>query len=135
MSSNFSLAELIIRIILGVLLFSQGYDKIFKVKISGVIQTFEHPMEFKIPHFFLVLSSYFTSYIEFLGGLLLIVGLAKDIVLPLIGLDFILVAVAFSIIKPMWDMQFYFPRLILLLILLILPESHDPYSLDHILNL
>jgi uncharacterized membrane protein YphA (DoxX/SURF4 family) len=134
MISNYSIAELIVRLILGILILAQGYDKIFKVKISGVIQTFEHPMEYKIPHWLLVISSYFTSYVELIGGLFLIVGFGKSFILPILGIDLILVAVGFSIIKPMWDMQYYFPRLVMLIFLILIPHGADVFSLDHILG-
>jgi uncharacterized membrane protein YphA (DoxX/SURF4 family) len=34
------IAEFIIRVFTGILFLFQGYDKVFKVKISGVVNTF-----------------------------------------------------------------------------------------------
>ena len=132
MLHNESIAFLVIRVILGVLFFAQGYDKIFNVKIAGVIQTFRTPMQKRnVPDFLLVGSAYYTSIVELIGGLMLIVGLFKSYVLLALGIDLIMVVAAFSIIKPMWDMQFVFPRLMLLAALLIMPVWWDVYSLDH----
>ena len=38
--SNESILVFLLRVILGILFFFQGYDKVFKVKISGVIDFF-----------------------------------------------------------------------------------------------
>lgn len=124
-------AAFILRIFLGLLFFAQGYDKVFKVKVSGVIQTFEHPVIVNhIPRWMLVLSAYFTSYAELIGGLLLILGFVKYYALYLLGIDLLMVAVAFSIIEPMWDLRYVFPRVILLLTALIIPSEWDVLSID-----
>jgi uncharacterized membrane protein YphA (DoxX/SURF4 family) len=132
---NETIAILVARVILGILFFAQGYDKVFNVRLDGVIATFRQPMGSKqIPDFILTLSAYYTSYIELIGGLLLIIGFAKIYVLALLGLDLILVAAAFSIMKPMWDMQYFFPRLALLIFLLLVPAGWDVFSLDYIIG-
>lgn len=133
-SIKYYAVELILRVFCGVIFMFQGYDKIFKVKIRGVIETFRYEAQQKnIPSFLLTFSAYYTSYVEFFGGLLLILGLFKNYALCLLGLDMIMVATAFSYLKPMWDMRFVFPRLILVAILLILPTRWAFFSLDHLL--
>jgi len=130
------IAEVLIRAFAGILFLFQGYDKLFKVKISGVIDTFkadagrEH-----IPGFLITLMAYYTSIVEFFGGLLLIFGLFINYALYLIGLDLLLVCFAFSFMQPMWDMKHVFPRFILVIILLILPTDHNLFSLDHLFGL
>lgn len=132
---NETIAVFIARVILGVLFFAQGYDKVFRVKIEGVIAAFAQPVYNKrLPRFLLVFAAYYTSYVELIGGLLLILGLAKGYVMTFLGLDLILVAIAFSIIKPMWDMQYFFPRLVLLLFLMIVPFGWDQLSVDYLLK-
>ncbi len=124
----------VLRTILGILFFYQGYDKLFNIKMTGVIQSFRTELGTKkIPGFILVSSAWFTSLIEFSCGGLLILGLFKTYALYLLGIDLILVTGAFSIITPMWDMQLLFPRLILLAILLYVPSVSDLLSLDHLL--
>lgn len=126
----------ILRVILGILFFFQGYDKVFKVKMPGVIEFFKEESRHRpIPHFLLAVSAYFTSYVEFICGGLLILGLFKYAALYLLGLDLIIVCGAFSMLKPMWDMQLLFPRLILLGIVLFLPSAWDVLTLDYLLGI
>lgn len=133
--NNENILVFTLRVILGLLFFFQGYDKVFKVKIPGVIAFFRSELgNIKVPDPVLKLSTYYTSYIEFVCGACLIIGLFTKYALYLLGLDLILVVGAFSLIKPMWDMQLLFPRLMLLSILLYLPEEWNIISADHIVN-
>ena len=122
---------LIARLFLGFLFFFQGYDAVFKVKISGVLQEIEAPMlTIGVPRVFITAGAYFTSYVELIGGFLLIIGFVKYYILYLLGMDLIIASIAFGIMKPMWDMQYVFPRLALLLFLLIAPAGWDVLSVD-----
>ena len=135
--NNQSVLTFVLRVILGILFFFQGYDRVFKVKITGVIDFFRQEAEaesVKIPGFIVTLSAWFTSFVELICGGLLILGLFKQYALYLLGIDLILVTGAFSMIKPMWDMQQLFPRLVLLAILLYLPADWDVFSADHIIQ-
>lgn len=133
--NNESVLVFTIRVILGLLFFFQGYDKIFKVKMKGLIGTFRYELgSIKVPNILLEITTYYTSYVEFACGALLIIGLFTKYSLYLLGIDLILVVGAFSLIKPMWDMQFLFPRLMLLSILLYVPEEWNLISADHIFN-
>ena len=124
-------AALILRVFLGVLFFAQGYDKIVKVKIRGVVETCEHPfITNHVPRWMLVLSAWFTSYVELICGFLLIIGFVKYYALYLLGIDLLMVTVAFCIIEPMWDMRAVFPRMLLLLIALMIPYQWDIISVD-----
>lgn len=134
--NNEAILTFTMRAILGILFFFQGYDKVIRIKIPRVIEFFRQELgTIKVPAFVLTLTAWFTSYVEFLCGGLLILGLFKQYALYILGIDLILVAGAFSLIKPMWDMQFLFPRLILLAILLYLPSEWDVISLDYIIRL
>jgi len=127
-----SVLTFVLRVILGILFFFQGYDKVFRMKIGGVADFFRQELgPIAVPNFIILLSAWFTSLAELFCGALLIVGLFKSYALGLLGIDMILVTAAFSLIKPMWDMQFVFPRLILLAILLYLPWQWDTISLDY----
>jgi putative oxidoreductase len=124
---------LIARVFLGLLFFFQGFDAVFRVKLSGVLQTIEEPMSrFGMPRFFIVAGAYFTSYIELIGGFLLIIGFAKYYAMYLLGIDLLIASIAFGIVKPMWDMQHVFPRLALLLFLLMIPSHWDVISVDYV---
>jgi len=123
----------IVRMFLGLLFFFQGYDAVFHVKIKYVIQAYENSFSNKgIPRFLTVCGSWFTSCVELIGGLLLILGLFEYPVLYLLGLDLIIASIAFGITSPMWNMKFVFPRLTLLIFLLIVPSSWHSWSLDQL---
>lgn len=127
--------SLSVRVIAGILFFFQGYDKIVNVKVKNVAAYFKQELKnIKIPDWFLRFSASFTSWVEMIGGVLLIAGLAKYEATYLLMLDMILVAGAFSLIKPMWDMQHHFPRLILLIIILYLPSENDVFTLDYLIS-
>lgn len=127
--------ELILRLFCGVIFFFQGYDKLFKVKISGVIETFRYEAQQKnIPGFALWFMAVYTSLAEFVCGLFLILGLFKNYALCLLGIDMVLVAAAFSYMKPVWDMKYVFPRLILIILLMAMPGRWSVFSLDFLIK-
>lgn len=130
-----SAAVFIARVFLGSLFFFQGYDAVFKVKVNTIISTYERIFSNKgIPVFLIKTGTWFTSYTELIAGLLLILGLFEYCALYLLGLNVIIASIAFSITQPMWDMRFVFPRLILLVFLLVVPASWDVWSIDNLLN-
>ena len=61
---------------------------------------------------------------------MLILGLFQYPALILLGLNLLMVAVAFGLNTAMWDTKYVLPRLILLLFLLIAPPAWDQWSLD-----
>jgi len=133
--SHESVLAFILRMILGILFFFQGFDKVFNVGIPGVINYFGEESRHKnVPGFVLSFSAYLTSYIELICGFLLIVGLFKTPALYFLGVDLIIVSAAFSFLKPMWDMQLLFPRLAILIAILCLPAEWDMISLDFMLR-
>lgn len=130
---NQQIAAFIARIFLGFLFFFQGYDALFNVKIKNIVSAYSDEFANKgIPKFLTVAGAWFTSYIEFIGGLLLILGAFQQYTLYLLGLDLIFASIAFGISTPMWDMRFVFPRLVLLLFLLVIPSSWNSISFDHL---
>jgi putative oxidoreductase len=127
--------ELTLRLFCGILFLFQGHDKIFKVRIRGVIETFRYEAQQKhIPEWALRFVAVFTSYVEFIGGILLIIGLFKNYALFLLGIDLVLVAAAFSYMKPMWDLKNVFPRLMLVVLLLGMPTRWAVLSIDYVLR-
>lgn len=132
---KFQIAEFLIRIFAGILFLFQGYDKLFKIKMKEVISTFAIDTDRqKIPRPFVTLIAYYTSIVEFGGGILLICGLFTNYTLYALGLDLVLVCFAFSYMQALWDMKHVFPRFLLIILLLLLPEHYNFISLDHFLN-
>lgn len=129
-------AAFIARVFLGLLFFFQGYDAVVHIKVKRVIEAYQYSFENKgIPRFLTICGSWFTSYVELFGGALLLLGLLQPYVLYLLGLDLILVTIAFGIVKPMWDMRYVFPRLALLIFLLAMPQKNGIWSIDHLIQL
>ena len=129
-----TIAVFIARVFLGLLFFFQGFDSIFNVKIKNVIETYQNSFANKgIPKFFTIWGVLFTSYTELVCGFFLMLGLFEYCSLYLLGINLIIASFAFSINTPMWDMRYVFPRLIILLFLLLVPYSWNTLSLDYLL--
>ncbi|HTB07846.1 MAG TPA: DoxX family protein [Bacteroidia bacterium] len=129
-------AVLFARVFLGLLFFLQGYDKIFRVKISKVIEEIHTPLaERGVPEFFSAFGAYLTSFIELIAGSTLIIGFATYWSLYLLGFDMLFAALAFGLVQPMWDMRHIFPRMALLIFLLLAPSQWDVVSVDYMWSL
>lgn len=132
--TKYQIAEALLRVFCGVIFLYQGYDKLFKVKIKGVTEAFQiNAQKNNVPPFLLTAAAIFTSVVEFFGGLLLILGLFKTTALTLLGIDIIVVGIAFSMLEPVWDMRHVFPRLVMVVVLLILPKEWEVLSLDYLI--
>ncbi len=128
---HIAFVPLLARVILGILFFFQGFDAVFNIKIKNVAEAFYQPLqEKKIPKFLILIGAYFTSYVELIFGLFLIFGFLKYFSLYFLGIDLIFASLAFSLAQPMWDMRHVFPRLALILFLLLLPSYFDALSVD-----
>lgn len=128
---NYSIAVFIARMFLGILFLLQGYDKVFRIglkKTAGVFRTELATSGF--PPVLITFAAYCSSLIELFGGILLIYGFMKSWALYALGLDLLLVAVALGWMEPLWKMDSVFPRLALVLFLLLVPPSWDCWSLD-----
>jgi putative oxidoreductase len=129
-------AAFIARVFLGCVFFLQGYDKVFRMGVKQVIQSVYQPLAEKgVPKIFITLGAFFTSYIELICGALLIIGFVKYYCLYLLGFDLLFAALAFGIIEPVWDMRHIFPRLVLLIFLMIIPSQWDVISIDYVWSL
>jgi uncharacterized membrane protein YphA (DoxX/SURF4 family) len=129
-----SIAVLLARLLLGILFIFQGYDKIFKVGVKGVIQVIQPSYRLiKVPRMLVIFVAYFTSYIEFFCGFLVFIGLFKFTALYLLGIDLLIVSFGLALIDPLPKMENVFPRFILILILLIIPREYDVFSLHRLL--
>ncbi len=126
-------AIFVARVFLGLLFFFQGYDAVFTVKIKHVIETYENTFINKgIPKFLTVFAIWFTCCSELIGGFFLIIGLFENSALYLLSINLIIASIGFGINTPMWDTKFVFPRLILILFLLLIPESWNGWSFDNL---
>ena len=126
-------AVFIARAFLGFLFFFQGADAVFNIKPQGVFDTIHEPLIKKhVPKFIILLGIYYTSYVELIAGFCLIIGFAKYYALYLLGIDLLIASIAFGMLKPMWDMQYIFPRLVLFIFFFLVPSEWDVLSVDYV---
>ncbi|MOA08659.1 hypothetical protein D3C78_1284480 [compost metagenome] len=132
---GFSLAALVTRLFLGIIFVGQGYSRLFKVGSKHVADFFGEQLAGKnYPKWILPFSAYATSIVECIGGVLLILGLFRGVALCLLSIDILLVTFAFSVMQTIVDLEYIFPRLLLLLALWLVPPSVDIYTLDQLLK-
>src|SRR5688500_20176588 len=99
-------AVFIARVFLGLLFFFQGYDAIFKVRLKGVIETIQPLSSTGVPRLFIIMCAYFTSYVELIGVLFLIIGFLKYYSFYLLGINLFIECFSFSITKLMLYSEF-----------------------------
>jgi putative oxidoreductase len=125
-----SFAILTARLVLGVLFFFQAYDKVFTVGLKEfTANIIAGSSSTGLNKGFIRFSAIVSSYIELLGSVLLILGLFLPWVYVLLALNLVMVSLAFSYLKPLWDMSHVFPRLVLLIFLMMMPMDADLYTL------
>lgn len=135
MEIKYYIVEFLVRLFCGIIFLFQGYDKLFTVKITGVVDSFSlETSKLHVPRFLIFIVAFATSIIEFLGGVMLILGLYKNITLTLLGIDILIVTVAFSFLNPIWDMKHVFPRLLLIVMLMMMPNEWFHFSLEKLLH-
>lgn len=127
-------AVLLARLFLGGLFLFQGYDVLFRVRVHKVVSAYrENFREKGIPGFMSVAGIWYTSLTEFICGMLLIAGLFQYAALYLLGINLLVASVAFAVDTPLWNMRHVFPRLALLLFLLLVPPVYNTWTIDHLL--
>lgn len=133
MKTNQTIGILISRLLLGFIFFFQGYGKVFNWGVDQFMRMdfFYKPYKDILPDFLIFGTAYYTSYVELIGGFLLIIGFKRDYALYALGSVLVLVTIGHGIAEPIWDLSHVMYRAILLLGLLFLPKEWDIYSLDH----
>ena len=135
MTVNRQIGVLTLRLLLGFIFFFQGYGKVFKFKIDNVYKNFfKAQYDGVLPDFLLQFTAYYTSYIELIGGLLLIIGLARDWSLYALASVLIIVTFGHGLSEPIWDTSHVMVRAMFLVPLLLLPKEWDTFSVDHLIR-
>ena len=103
--------SLFARLMLGLILFWQGYGKVFKMGVdklyAGAFKSYEETF---LPTFVVKFTAYFTSYGELIFGALLILGLFRKVSYFGIGLILIIVTFGHGLQAPIFDLQHIFVR-------------------------
>ena len=129
---NQKIAVFLMRVLLGLILFMQCHVKVFKFTVEGMYENMFTPYETMLPKFLVVFAAYFTTYVELIGGLLLIIGLFRNWVLYAVGLVLLIVAFGHGLQEGIWDMSHVMYRGILLIGLLLLPEEWDVWQVSRV---
>jgi uncharacterized membrane protein YphA (DoxX/SURF4 family) len=125
---------LFVGLLLGLIFFWQGFGKVFNWGIDAVYNNSFKPFEDTfLPEFILKSAVYFTSYVEFLGGFLLIIGLFRKQVHYLFAVVLLIVAFGHGLQSPIWDLQHVFIRSVLLVFLIMLFDK-DSLNLDRFIK-
>lgn len=135
-NSNRIIAVWLLRLILGFIFMMQGYGKVFTWGMENVINAefFNGTFKGMLPDFVIQATAYYTSYIELIGGLMLVLGLRVNYALYALGSVLVIVTFGHGLAEPIWNLSHVFPRTVLLVALLILPQEWDKISLDYILK-
>ena len=136
MDLNKSIAVLTIRLILGFIFLMQGIGKVFKWGVENVynMDFFHDTYKDLLPDFIIHATAYYTSYIELIAGLLVVLGLKRDYALYLLASVLVIVTFGHGLAEPIWNLSHVMYRTILLVTLLILPREWDKFSMDNIIN-
>ncbi|MEQ6125273.1 DoxX family membrane protein [Pseudotenacibaculum sp. MALMAid0570] len=135
MQKNQQIATLTIRLLLGFIFFFQGFGKVFTFGLDAVYTNFFKASYADIlPDFVLLFTAYYTSFIELIGGFLLIIGLKRDITLYFLASVLVIVTIGHGLKDPIWDLSHVMYRAILLISLLLLPKDYDKFSVDYFIS-
>ena len=81
---------------------AQVYERFFKEFESTIL-----------PKWLIVSTAYYTSYVELIGGFLLIIGLFRKQAIYLLALDLLIVSFGHGFMEPIWDLSHVIPRAVL----------------------
>ncbi len=127
------LAALTLRLTTGILFAFQGYEKVVRIGIGGVVSTVG-PSYKKLgfPDVIIRLISFLTSWIELIFGVCFALGLLTIPSAALLCFDLIIVTAGMSMLDPAQDMKIIFPRLMLLILYLLFASVVDIYKVDYL---
>lgn len=127
-------AVLFARLLLGLILFWQGFGKVFNMGVENLYNGgFKAYEETFLPTFIIKFTAYFTSYGEFIFGALLLLGLFRKYTYYGIGLILLIVSFGHGLQTPIWDTQHVLVRSIFL-VFIAMTFDKDTIALDHYLN-
>ena len=136
MNLNRPIGVLTVRLILGLIFLMQGFGKVFTWGVENVynMDFFYDTYNDILPDYVIKATAYYTSYIELIAGLLVVIGLKKNYALYLLASVLVIVTFGHGLIDPIWDLSHVMYRTILLVALLLLPQDWDRFSVDYILK-
>ena len=130
---NQKAAAFFTRTLLGIIFLMQGYGKVFSFGMDNLYKSFA-PYEEKLPKFLVVFAAYYTTYVELIGGFLLVIGLFRNYVLYALGSVLLIVSFGHGLSQPIWDLSHVFPRAVLLIALLLMPKDWDRWQVEKLIR-
>jgi putative oxidoreductase len=136
MKNNNIVAVVGLRLVLGLIFFMQGYGKVFSIGVQNLVQAdfFYETYKNLLPFWLIEFTAYYTSYIELIGGFLLIIGFKTNVALYVLLSVLVIVTFGHGLVEPVWDLSHVIYRLLLLIILLLIPREWDKFSIDYFIN-
>jgi len=126
---------LFIRALLGIIFLMQGFGKVFSIGVGNLYGMFFKDFEKTfLPSWVIWFTAFYTSYVEMICGLLLIVGLFRKYAMYLLAIDLLIVSYGHGLLEPIWDLQHVIPRALLLGTLFLLPSEWDRWNVDSIIK-
>ncbi len=133
---NRAVAVLTTRLILGFIFLMQGFGKVFIWGVQKLynMKFFHEAYKDLLPDYITYATAYYTSYVELIGGLLLVIGFKRDYALYALSSVLIIVTFGHGLAEPIWDLSHVIYRAILLISLLIFPKEWDKFSIDNYIH-
>ena len=134
MNYNKIIATLTVRLILGFIFLMQGIGKVFTWGVDNMYKSdmFHRAYKDLLPDFVIKFTAYYTSYVELVGGLFLVLGLRINYTLYALASVLVIVTFGHGLVEPIWDLTHVMYRTILLVTLLLLPKEWDRISIDYL---
>jgi uncharacterized membrane protein YphA (DoxX/SURF4 family) len=125
-------ALLFARLVLGLIFFMAGVFKVFSLTPAGHVRRWFLPYQDTfLPTWALWVVGLAIPFVELLGGTLLLLGWRVRHALVALGVVLVIVTFGHLLKEPLYPFhEHVFPRLALLLFLLVMPRREDVFSLD-----
>lgn len=130
---NRPVALLGLRLIIGFLSAQIAMFKLFIDGLGSQMQWFEAQAAWGFPSWFLWGTNIYCAVVELLGGLMLVLGLGRDIALWAILSVLVIVTFGHGLEGAVWDIEQMIFRLALISLLLLLPAAWDRIRIDTLL--
>lgn len=123
-----------LRLVIGFLSAQIAMFKLFIDGLASQMQWFEAQAAWGFPNWFLWGTNIYCAMVEFVGGIMLVLGLGRDIALWAILSVLVIVTFGHGLEGAVWDIQQMIFRLGLISALLLLPAEWDSLRLDNLLR-
>ncbi|PCJ28330.1 MAG: hypothetical protein COA97_01475 [Flavobacteriales bacterium] len=133
---NRKIGVLTLRLLLGFIILMQGFGKVFTWGVENLYNMpfFRETYKDYLPDIIIHATAYYTSYVELIAGLFIIIGFKRDYALYAMASVLVIVTFGHGLTDPIWDLSHVMYRAILLITLLLLPKNWDQFSLDYFIK-